>query len=187
MKSLRRRPSRAIPSAIVLLLALIIGLGFIWAGIQKLSTGQWWPQLSSAADSASSASWNSPWGWVAAIVAAVLGLILLLCAFLPGGFNAAQLKRQQAASGHSRGPVDAVVSNRGLATLASSAASQVDGVSGVKSSATAKRVLVNVTTPLHETTSLEEEVRAAVEERLASADLVRFPKVRVSAQSKDVS
>lgn len=187
MKSLRRRPSRVIPSVLVLLVVMVVGLGLMWAGIQKLSTGQWWPQLSSAADSASSASWNSPWGWGAAIAAAVLGIILLLCAFLPGGFNAARLKAQQAASGHARNPIDAVVRNRGLATLASSAASQVDGVSGVKSSATAKSVIVHVTTPLNSTAGLQDEVRTAVEERLASADLVRFPKVRVSAQSKDVS
>lgn len=187
MKSLRRRPSRAIPSVVVLVLVLIVGVGLLWAGIQKLSTGQWWPQLSSAADSASSASWNSPWGWGAAAVAVVLGLVLLLCAVLPGGFNAARLNRQQVDADYSGAPIEAVIGNRGLATLASSAASQIDGVSGVKSSATAKTVIVRVTTPLHESSELVGEVKAAVEERLASADLTRFPKVRVSAQSKDVS
>lgn len=169
------------------LVILAIGVVLTWAGIHKLSTGQWWPQVSSAADSASSAAWDSPWGWAAAAVAAIVGIILLLCAFLPGGFNAAALEQQHEGDGHSRGPIEAVVNNRGLATLASAAAAQVDGVAGVKSTATPKNVAVRITTPLRSTEELQNQVRAVVEERLASAGLDRLPKVRVSAQSKDVS
>lgn len=187
MKSLRRRPTRATASVIVALVILAIGVVLTWAGIHKLSTGQWWPQVSSAADSASSAAWDSPWGWAAAAVAAIVGIILLLCAFLPGGFNAAALGQQHEGDGHSRGAIEAVVNNRGLATLVSAAAAQVDGVAGVKSTATPKNVAVRITTPLRSTEELQNQVRAVVEERLASAGLDRLPKVRVSAQSKDVS
>jgi len=187
VKSLRRRPLRATPSIVVALVILAVGILLTIAGIQKLSTGQWWPQLTDAANSASSAAWNSSWGWGVAIASAVLGVILLLCAIIPGGFNAAMLGRQPEPTSGARGPIDAVVDNRGLATLASAAAAQVDGVAGVKSTATPKKVTVQITTPLRSTEALVGQVQQAVENRLASAELETFPKVRVTAQSKDVS
>ena len=187
MKTIRQRPARIVPATIVSILILALGVALGWAGINKLSTGQWWPQLEDGVSSASTAAWDSPWGWGAAIAAAVVGLILLITAWTPGSFNRAKIQPAAPEQEGVARSVDAVITHKGMATLASAAAAQVDGVSSVSTSAAGSSVFVRVDTPLRETEGLVNDVTLAVQDRLKTVGLTQAPKVRVRANTKDKS
>ena len=187
MKTIRQRPARIIPAVVVSLIILLLGVALGWAGITKLTTGQWWPQLEEAVASAASAAWASPWGWGCAIAAALIGLILLIIAWIPGEYTRARVHAAKPSQEGVARSNAAVITHKGLATLASAAAAQVDGVSSVSSSATGNSVLVRVNTPLRETRGLVSEVTTAVQDRLKTVGLIHTPKVRVRANTKDKS
>ena len=187
MKALRHRSARVLPATIAGLVIVALAGALLWAAVVRLSTGRWWPQVDDAARTADGAAWTAPWALVAAGVIALAGLILLLCALLPGGFSHARLHAPEAEDGVVRGRVHCVVTTGGLATLASSTASRIDGVSGVSSSASAKSITITLTTPLRSTDSLVAEARAAVEERMRECGVQPVPRIKVQARTKEMS
>ncbi|WP_129656680.1 DUF6286 domain-containing protein [Rothia halotolerans] len=187
MKALRHRPARVLPAVLVSIVMLALAAALLWAAIARLATGQWWSQLSRAAQSVEQAPWAAPGAMVAAAVVAIIGLLLIIWALAPGAFTTARVASPEPEDAVVRGGVHAVITTGGLATLASGAAHQIDGVSGVRSSATAKSVLVSLTTPLRSRDSLVAEVRAAVEERMRRSGVFPAPKIRVRAHTKEMS
>lgn len=187
MKALRHRPARVVPAVLVSIVMLALGAGLAWAAVERLSTGRWWPWLADAARSAEGAAWSAPWAMAAAAVVAVVGLVLVVWALAPGAFSTARVASPEPDDAVVRGGLHAVVTTGGLATLASGTAARIDGVSGVSSSATAKSLLVTLKTPLRSTEPLVAEARAAVEERLRRTGVSPAPRVRVRAQTKEMS
>ncbi|MFT0848736.1 DUF6286 domain-containing protein [Actinomycetaceae bacterium L2_0104] len=185
MSNLRRRPTRTIPSLLACIVILLLAGGLMWAAVTRLSSGQWPEAVTSASESVASTAANSTESWIAASIVLFLGLLLLLCAWIPGQPNAAPLRVEAASSDLVNGQTEAVMTNRGLANLASSAAEQVDGVTSIKTTANASRVNVRVVTPLHSTGSLTQSVKDAVTKRLESAELARRPAVSVSATTQE--
>ena len=185
MSTLRRRPSRTVPSLLTCIVILTLAGGILWAAITRISSGQWPEAITSASENIASAPANSTGSWIAAAVVVLLGLLLLLCAWIPGQPNATPLRVEPASDDLVNGQTDAVLTNRGLANLASAAAEQVDGVTSIKTTANASRVNVRVVTPLHSTDSLTRSVKDAVINRLKSVELARQPTVSVSATTQE--
>lgn len=187
MSALRRRPARVVPAVVVSVVVLAAAGAVLWAAVARLSEGSWWPGLEEGTRTAGGLAWSAPVAVTAAGIVALAGLVLILCAVLPGGFNGARLRTPQPDDDVVRGRLEAIVTTGGLATLASSAASRVDGVSGVSSSATARTVLVALTTPLRETGPLVEEARSAIERRMEECGVRPAPRIRVRARTKEMS
>ncbi|MGO1183215.1 MAG: DUF6286 domain-containing protein [Micrococcaceae bacterium] len=186
MKHLHRRPSRTVPALLAVVVVLVLAALALWSGLTVLLTGAWPVAAENVLQSLGATSWSSPTGWAVAVGCAVLGLVLLLCALIPGARNAAPLRTPEPGES-ARDGVDALLLSQGMATLASAVAAQVDGVAGVRTSAAPRSVFVTVTTPLRDTEALVAEVREQVEHRLAGTGLVRAPRVRVTAQVKEAS
>ena len=105
-------------------------------------------------------------------VLVVLGLVLLLCAWLPGTPDVFPLTDRP-------GRVIAGVTRRTLRTDLNAAAAGIDGISGATTTVTPGRVRATARTELHDTTGLADQVRAAVGERLAAVGLQRPPRIAV--------
>jgi hypothetical protein len=111
---------------------------------------------------------------VASAVAALLGLLLLLFELKP--------RRPDVLATEPLLPgVDAVVTRRGLASTATTAARGVSGVVSADSAVRRRTVSVTARTPARGTQrELRGPVKQAVEQALADLELRRRPKVRVS-------
>lgn len=179
-KSLRRRPSRALAASIVAIVLLAIGAAATWISIARLSTGSWPGYLSPATQWLTSLSWNSLGLWVAAIVLAVIGVILLLAALLPGKFNGIRLR----ATDEDRA-TEVLLSNRALTRLATAHADRMDGVTSSKATSKGKRVRLRVTSPLRQPGDLRRRVADSVSQRLQSTAPMTNPKVGVNVRSTD--
>ena len=88
---LRRRSSRSVPATITALVLLALAVALAWLGISRLVTGSWPGFMSSVGDSLAGLTWNSPAVWGASVVLALIGLILLLAAILPGKHTAIRI------------------------------------------------------------------------------------------------
>ena len=186
MNSLRRRPARTIPSTIVCLVLVALAVGLAWAAITRLSGGQWPSALSDLAERLAGVRADSNESWAAAIITVIVGLALLLCAWIPGRANASELEPPPAPSEAVVGTTSAVITNRGLANLVAGSAEQVDGVTSVRTSATSSRVDVRVTTPLRSTEGLVTSVNQRINNRLDGVALASRPRVRVSATTREM-
>jgi hypothetical protein len=184
---LRRRPARVVPAVVVALVLLVLALALLLVCVQRVADGVWAPGVESTAGSLEAAAWSSRWAWPAAILTALVGLALLLCALLPGGRKAVLLEPLDAHELEEGAEAEAVLSSSGLAALASAAASEVDGVGSVRTSASDRDVRIRVTTPLRSDRELVREVTSAVQERLADAGVARTPSIRVRTRTKEVS
>lgn len=179
---LRRRPSRALPASLTAIVLLAVGVAVAWVSVLRLGTGAWPGFVGTAAESLASLSWNSPATWVAATVAAVVGLILVLAAIIPGAHNGMRLQGPNDV-GSTAGEV--VLSGRGVVRLANAHAERMDGVLSSKTKTMGRRVRMTVTTPLREPGDLRQRVAASVSERFQSAGLKPQPKVSVAVRSRD--
>ena len=121
---------------------------------------------------------------------AAVGLILLLCALVPGAFNA--LTVRNAARAASGGDTDTepgvyeretVVTRRAVAYLARAQCVQIDGVSTATATASNKRVHLKVKTSLRETEDLRTLITDAVQERLDTIGLDPVPRIFASIET----
>ncbi|GAB3526711.1 DUF6286 domain-containing protein [Arthrobacter monumenti] len=181
-KSLRRRPSRALAASIVAIVLLAVGAAAASVSIVRLSTGNWPGYLSPATQWLTSLSWNSIGLWATAIVLAVIGVILLLSALIPGKFNGIRLQ-----SGHEDRDTstEVLLSNRALTRLATAHADRMDGVTSSRATSKGKRVRLRVTSPLRQPGDLRRRVADSVSERLQSTAPVTNPKIGVNVRSTE--
>ncbi|MGY2744001.1 DUF6286 domain-containing protein [Arthrobacter sp. UYCu723] len=183
---LRHRPSRAVPALILGTLLLAAGVALVWAAVARLATGSWPVFLAGPRDWLTGLTWNDPGVWAVGAAAAVVGLVLLAAALVPGRFNALRL---QAPADEGQVPVagtqEIVMTRRAVARYAAAHCEYIDGVGSASATATARAVHLNVTTALHETGELRGRVIAEVRERLAGAGLNPVPKITASVRSKE--
>lgn len=182
--SLRRRPSRAVPALIVGILLLAAGVALVWLTIARLMNGTWSTVLQGSRDWLTGLTWNSPGVWGIGIGAVVVGVILLLCAIVPGGFSV--LPVRDASPDGAQPPVqeqETVMTRRAVAHLARARCGQIDGVSSATATATGKRVHLTVRTSLRDTGDLQTRITNGVRERLEATGLDPVPRVSATVQS----
>jgi uncharacterized protein DUF6286 len=165
----KRRPRRSAPAT---LSALVILAGCVLAAavsIQLLLGERPWISYAAVTGWLNGQRWTDLIPAVAGGVAALLGLVLLLAAVLPGRARVLPL----------RGDLDSGASRRSYRSTLRAAASTVDGVSGAKLKLGRRRVKAVVTTARTSTDGLADAVRTAVERRIGQIDPVTPPAVKV--------
>ncbi len=183
---LRHRPSRSLAASIVAIVLLGLGIAAVWFSVVRLSTGAWPEFLTAPTQWLASLSWNSPGTWTGAIVAVVIGVILLLAALVPGKFNGMQLDmRPDAAHDDGGRATEVLLTSRAVSRLAAAHAGRMDGVVASKAKSKGNRVRLRVSTPLHQPGDLRQRVADSVRERLQSAGPTHNPKVGVRVRSTD--
>lgn len=156
---LTSRPARAVPSIIVAISFIAVGSVGVWLIGSRLFDGSW-PAgfdiyLQSAAESAVSASWVI----AAATVATVVGIVILLCAFIPGDrANRAILPDQIAG--------DTVIDRKDLSEYFRRELRRVDGVRTAKVKVRRRTMTVVITTPIEDASIVEGRSRDVVNNTL---------------------
>lgn len=150
----------------IVLAVLVTGLGFVavWDGLKGLgllSGTPWSESAVSALDGLEPATWLVPAG----LLLLLLGLLLLVAA----------LRRRPRKAVALRAETGVFLRPRDLRSLAATAARDVDGVLSARVTADLRRVSVRVVTT--GAPSVGDDVRAAVEQRLAP--LERTPRISV--------
>ncbi|MCY0905320.1 DUF6286 domain-containing protein [Arthrobacter sp. H14-L1] len=167
------------------ILLLATGVTLVWLTIARLMNGTWPTVLQGPRDLLTGLTWNSPGVWGIGAGAVVVGLILLLCAIVPGAFSALPVR---GSDGSDQAPVqeqETVMTRRAVAHLARARCGGIDGVSSATATATSKRVHLNVSTNLRETGDLQTRITESVRERLEAAGLDPLPRVSATVHSKD--
>ncbi|MGY4541295.1 hypothetical protein ACVWY0_001204 [Arthrobacter sp. UYNi723] len=183
--SLRHRPSRAVPALILGLLLLAAGVGLVWAAVARLATGSWPVFLAGTLDWLTGVTWNDPGVWAVGAAAAIVGVVLLAAALIPGSYNALRLQAPGDGSAQVEGTQEIVMTRRAVARYAAAQSEYVDGVGSASATASARAVHLNVTTALHETGELRGRVIAEVRAQLAGAGLNPVPKITATVRSKE--
>lgn len=185
---LRHRPSRAVPAFIVGLVLLAAGVGLVWLTIARLVNGTWPTLLQGPRDWLKSLMWNSAGLWGIGMAAIVVGVVLLLCAIIPGGFSAVTIRGGGTDPEGKSAPAreqEIVMTRRAVARLAKTACGQIDGVGTASATATTQKVHVGIQTPLHDAGDLRSRVIEAVRDRLEAAGLDPVPQVSATVRSTD--
>lgn len=181
--SLLHHSSRALPAILVALVMLAVGVAAAWAAIERLGAGNWPTWASAGVRSLSGVSWNNPALLAGCAVVAVVGLVLLLAAVLPGARNGTTVTLPGDASGATRS-TEAMINRRALARLLTAEADLVDGVDGVTATVSRKRVTLSVDTPSTHRGKLEETVTGRVRGRLDELGLRPMPRITVNARTR---
>ena len=185
---LRHRPSRAVPALIAGILLLAAGVALVWLTITWLVNGTWPTLLQGPRDWLAALAWNDPAVRQIGIAAIVAGVILLLCAIIPGGFNALTIDDSGGGAGDEAPPVqeqETVMTRRAVAHLAKARCLQIDGVGSAAATATTRRVHLSVKTSLHEPGDLRTRITDAVRARLEETGLSPVPQVTATVRSRD--
>ena len=112
--ALRRRPARTVPATITAVVLLALGVGLVWAAVQRLVQGSWPTFADQTGAWVAALSWGTVWVLVISIAVAVLGLILLVAAIKPGPptamvVDSGSLRRCRRREGQHRGGDDPAV------------------------------------------------------------------------------
>lgn len=185
---LRHRPSRTVPALIAGVLLLAAGVALVWLAISRLVNGSWPRLLQGPRDWLAALAWSDPAVSQIGIAAIVAGVVLLLCAIIPGEFSALTVDDSGTGAGNVPPPVqeqETVMTRRAVAHLAKARCMEIDGVGSASATATTRRVHVNVTTSLHEPGDLRQGITDAVRARLEEAGLSPVPQVTATVRSRD--
>ncbi|MDT8910021.1 DUF6286 domain-containing protein [Amycolatopsis sp. PS_44_ISF1] len=166
---MKRRPRRSVPATLTALVILAVCVFAAAVSIQLIIGEKPWISYAAVTGWLHDRHWTDPIPGIAGGVAALLGLILLLAAVLPGKATVLPL----------RGDLDSGASRRSYRSTLRTAASSVEGVSGAKVKLGGRRVKAVVTTARTNTDGLAEAVRTAVEQRVGQIDPVTPPAVKV--------
>lgn len=174
--TLRRRPARMIPSVLVCLAILIPAGCLLWAIVVRFIEGTWPEPIASGAPAVLATPLSDPGVIAAAVVLALLGAVLILCAVIPGSHRHSRLD----VAGELRtGSQETVLTHTGTAHILRARTGRLDGVEAVTAGVTGRRAQLTVHTPLHETREVTDRVRAVAEDTLAGIPFTRPPAVSV--------
>ncbi len=182
--SLRRRPSRTVPAAIVAVLVTAAGVAGVWAAVQKLSTGKWPGWVGGTHLWGATQTWGSVIVVVISIVVALVGLLLLITALRPGMPTAYEI--DPGGAKESRTETDStefVMTRRAVAKLATAHADLVAGVDSVSAAVTSRRVNLSVTTSSAQTDEIDKLVTAKVTDALTAVGLSPQPRVTTTVHT----
>ncbi|PYI69773.1 hypothetical protein CVV68_01300 [Arthrobacter livingstonensis] len=177
------------------ILLLAAGVALTWLAVARLLDGTWSTILQQPRNWLAGLRWDSPDLWGLGVAAVVLGVVLLLCALIPGAFTALTVRNAaredtgvgQDGVGQDNEPGmykrETVMTRRAVAHLARAQCVQIDGVSAASATASNKRVHLKVTTSLRETEDLRARVTDAVRERLDTTGLDPVPRVTATMET----
>ncbi|MDP9849461.1 DUF6286 domain-containing protein [Streptosporangium lutulentum] len=172
------RPRRVVPSVITAFLMLVIG-GLVAAEVISALLGD--PLRLVPYDRisgwASSTPWSDPSVLMGALVPALLGLLLVLLALIPGRPRFIPVRT---------GDKDLIIGMRpkGFAHALTHAAEEVPGIDHARVKLLGRTAHVRADSFLHDTTGLADAVRQAVTARIATLGPVRDHPVRVKLREK---
>lgn len=168
---MKRRPRRSLPATLLALVLLAAGASVAITAVQLLLGEPPWLSYDRAAEALHSVRWADTAVLVAGIVVAALGLLLLLCALVPGARTVLPLSADNSA-------VDSGVSRRSYRDLLAGTAAGVDGVRKVRLRVRARSVEAVVRTDRTNTTGLADAVESALSRRLEQLEPQRRPVVK---------
>lgn len=181
--ALRHRPTRTVPATIVSVLLLLLGVGLVWVAVLRLLDGRWPAFLGSVNGWLAGLTWGAALTLVICAGVALLGLVLLLTAIVPGKPNALTVTDQADDTGDGPASTDYVMTRRSVAKLAAAHADLVDGVDKVNATAGPRRVQVHVATASEQTADIQRTVTDRVTQALAAAGLKPMPRVTTTART----
>ncbi|MGW5701611.1 DUF6286 domain-containing protein [Amycolatopsis japonica] len=170
---MKRRPRRSVPAVLV---ALVVLAGCVLAAavaVQTIIGEKPWISYDAIASALHDLRWSDPLPAIAGGVVALLGLLLLVSAVVPGKPTVLPLE----------GGTDSGASRRSYRSTLRTAASTVDGVSAAKLKVKRRAIVSVVTTGRTNTAGLADAVRSAIEHRLAQIGPAAVPAVRVRVKA----
>lgn len=173
---IRRRPDRRIPAMIVAALIVAIGALGLWWSIAAVTTGQPLTGL----DMLEGLTWGAAPIVALAILAAVIGVILLVLALKPGRASVVEMNVDE--FGTSR---TTVVTTRGLGRIAAAEADRTDGTVSARADARPGRVQVGVDTVAPSGREVQQVLSGRIQDRYDALGLRRSPRVAVRTTKKE--
>ncbi|WIX98381.1 DUF6286 domain-containing protein [Amycolatopsis mongoliensis] len=166
---MKRRPRRSFPATLTALVLTAAGALAAIVAVQMIAGERAWLDYGAIARRLTTLRWADLPVVITGGVVAVLGLLLLAGAVLPGKPVVLPL----------RGEPDAGVARRSLRSTLRAAAARVDGVEQVALTLRRRSIRVRVRTRRTRPDGIADSVRSAVAARLDRIDPVRRPAVKV--------
>lgn len=173
---IRRRPDRRIPALVVSLALIALGGLGVWWSASALFEGQ----PLAGVQRAENLTWASGLIIATASIIVVSGLLLVLCALVPG--RAAVVNIDSTEWGPGR---NTVVTTRGLARMAEAEAERTEGTVDAKAQGRPRRVDLRVGTVAPEAKEVRMLLAGRVTERFRALSLKRVPRVAVHTRGKE--
>ncbi|WP_433802180.1 DUF6286 domain-containing protein [Actinomycetospora sp. CA-084318] len=186
-----RRPRRTAPALLVSLVLLALGALAATSAIQTLLGRTPVVSLDAVPSALSGVAWESPAVLIVAGVAALVGLVLLLAAILPGSSHVLPVGTAPATAGGtgewgpwSGGGVETAGWHRNdLALRLRRRAATVEGITGATAKVRRRSVKVVARTHRATTDDLRQAVETALSSDLDTLGLTARPRLRVSVSS----
>lgn len=156
---LTHRPARSTPAIILAFLAIIIGGVLVWVIGGRLLDGSWPESIAERMHQIGALRLDSTPVLITAGVLAVLGLVFLISALIPGDAG-----RRAILAGEV--PGQTAVSRRDIARRVERRVERVDGVADVRARLSGRTLSVHVRTPVDETDPVLRRSRDAVQETI---------------------
>ncbi|MGW5723160.1 DUF6286 domain-containing protein [Amycolatopsis sp. NPDC003865] len=166
---MKRRPRRSTPAALIALVLAAAGALAAIVAIQMILGERPWLDYGATARRLHDVRWAELPVVITGGAVALLGLVLVLAAVLPGKLTVLPL----------RGEPDAGASRHSFGVTLRAAAARVDGVEKVRLKVRRHTVRVRVWTRRTRPDGIADAVRVAVAARLDRIDPVRRPEVKV--------
>ncbi|WP_431875891.1 DUF6286 domain-containing protein [Amycolatopsis sacchari] len=173
---MKRRPRRSLPATLVALVLLAASVLVAITAVQMLLHEHAWLSYDRAARALHELRWTDTAVLVAGVVAAVLGLLLFLCALVPGARTVLPLATDDTA-------IDSGASRRSYRSTLRAAAADVDGVSNAKLKVKARSVKAVVRTRRTNPAGLAETVEDSLAHRLDQIAPARRPTVKIKLKA----
>jgi hypothetical protein len=176
--ALRPRRPRRIPATITAAIVLVIGGLSAAIGIDRLGTGTPLTAATRGLNWLAGLSWSGPVMLAASSVAVVLGVVLVVCAIVPGKRKATGLPISVSAD---PAPADseAAIPHRALGQLIAARAQSLNGIDRVRVDATEHRVRVRANTPTRYVQQVSDDLQHNVADTLSSMGIRRQPRIKV--------
>ncbi|NUL44605.1 alkaline shock response membrane anchor protein AmaP [Cellulosimicrobium funkei] len=175
---LTSRPPRSVPVILLAVLAIAIGGLGVWLLGSYLIDGAWPAGSGAAVDPVGATRFGSTAAQVTAAVVGLVGLILLICAIVPGDPARRAILEDET-------PGQTAVSRRDLSRRVQRGVEHVDGVQAARVSVRRNRIDVTARTPIEDTETVLRRVRASVDETVAELSPVQALRPRVRIQRTD--
>ncbi|MER5261830.1 DUF6286 domain-containing protein [Actinosynnema sp. NPDC002837] len=178
---MKRLPRRSAPAALVALAVLAACVLVTAVSVQQVLGLAPWIDTHAVFGALHDTRWTDPVVVPAATTCAVLGVVLLLCALLPGPPTVLPLRDDDPDTDRA---VSSGMTRRSLRRALRAAASSVDGVTTAAIALKRRAVTATVTTDRTTTAGLADAVRTAVGERLDRLGPVTRPTVAVRLKAR---
>ncbi|MGJ9373341.1 DUF6286 domain-containing protein [Nesterenkonia sp. CF4.4] len=173
---IRRRPDRRIPALVVASAIVLLGALGLWWSITAIAAGQTLAGL----DGLEGLTWGAPLLVAAGILAALIGMILLVLAVKPGRASVVEMNLDEFGATRTT-----VITTRGLGRIAAAEADRTDGTVSSRADARPGRVQVGVGTVAPSGREVEQVLSGRIQERYDALGLRRSPRVAVRTTKKE--